>query len=322
VVYERVIYYDRAAKAYELVWAKFRTGQKAPDALFNAGVLRQALGQNKEAIAHYKEYANKFRDRKDAPDVAFNIGVVYENAGEDGPAYKAYTEYARNYRSSGKRVIEAYTRAGRMSFKLGQFARAKEELVTAQRLYKAATGADKKAGTTWAAEARYYEGELVFREYEKVSLDVKISALNKALTQKTKLLGDAEKIYVSVAEYNDPKWATAALFRYGQVYDLFGEALAASANKPPANLPQDQVTAYQDKLNEIAVTIQDKAVEAFTVGYKKAIELQVYDEFTAKIRTALGRLSAAKYPPERESRSRERIGDRPPKQELVTEIAR
>jgi len=321
-VYERVIYYDRAAKAYELVWAKFRTGPKAPDALFNAGVLRQALGQNKEAIAHYREYANKFRDRKDAPDVAFNIGVVQENAGEDGPAYKAYVEYAKVYRSSGKRVIEAYTRAGRMSFKLGQFARAKEELATAQRMWKAASGDAKKIGTTWAAEARYYEGELVFREYEKVSLDVKVAQLNAALTKKTKLLGDAEKIYVSVSEYNDPKWATAALFRYGQIYDLFGEALAASAAKPPANLPPDQVQAYQDKLNEIAVTIQDKAVEAFTVGYKKAIELQVYDEFTAKIRTALGKLAGAKFPPERESRSRERIGDRPPKQELVTEIAR
>jgi hypothetical protein len=209
-----------------------------------------------------------------------------------------------------------------MSFKLGQFARAKEELSTAQRLWKASTGNDKKAGVTWAAEARYYEGELVFREYEKVSLDVKVAQLNAALTKKTKLLADAEKIYVSVAEYNDPKWATAALFRYGQIYDLFGEALAASAAKPPANLPQDQIQAYQDKLNEIAVTIQDKAVEAYTVGYKKAIDLQVYDEFTAKIRTALGRLAATKFPPEREGRSRERIGDRPPKQEFVTEIAR
>ena len=322
VVYEKVIFYDKAAAAYELVWQKFRTGSKAADALFNAGVLRQALGQNKEAISHYREYANKFRDRKDALDVAFNIGVVYESSGEDGPAYKAYAEYARGNRSSGKRVIEAWTRAGRMSFKLGQFQRAKEELVTAQRLWKAASGDAKKAGTTWAAEARYYEGELVFRDYEKVSLDVTVAQLNAALTKKTKLLGDAEKVYVSVAEFNDPKWATAALYRYGQIYDLFGEALAASAAKPPAQIPQNQVQAYQDKLNEIAVQIQDKAVEAYTVGYKKAIEMQVYDEFTAKIRTALGKLAASKYPPEREGRSKERIGDRPPKQDFVTEIAR
>ncbi|HEU0029242.1 MAG TPA: tetratricopeptide repeat protein [Kofleriaceae bacterium] len=321
-VYEKVIYYDRAAKAYELVWQKFRTGPKAPDALFNAGVLRQALGQNKEAIAHYKTYATKFADRKDAPDVAFNIGVVYENAGDEGAAYKAYSDYARTYRSSGKRVIEAWTRAGRMSFKAGQFRRAKDELGTAQKLWKSASGKDKAVGTPWAAEARYYEGEIVFREYEKISLDVKPKDLEKALKAKSKLLGDAEKVYGSVIDFQDLKWATAALYRMGQVYDGFAEALATAGAKPPPSVPPDLVQAYQDKINEYVVNIQDKAVELFTAGYQKAIQMQVYDEYTAKIRTALGRLSAKKFPPERESRGKERIGDRPPTPEIISEIAR
>jgi cellulose synthase operon protein C len=321
-VYEKVIYYDRAAKAYELVWTKFRTGGKAADALFNAGLLRQALGQNKEAIAHYREYTAKFPSRKDAPDVAFNIGVVYENAGDDGPAYKAYADYAREYRSSGKRIVEAWTRAGRMSLKLGQYKRAKDELVTAQKLWKGMFGKDKAASTTWAAEARYHEGELVFREYEKLTLDVKPAQLEKALKAKSKLLSDAEKVYSSVIDYQDLKWATAALFRMGQVYDGFAEALATAGDKPPPSVPPDQVQVYQDTINEYVVNIQDKAVELFAAGYKKAIDLQVYDEYTAKIREALGRLAAQKYPPERESRSRERIGDRPPVPDLVTEIVR
>jgi hypothetical protein len=50
--------------------------------------------------------------------------------------------------------------------------------------------------------------------------------------------------------------------------------------------------------------------------------MQVYDEYTAKIREALGRLDGGKFPPEREARSKERIGDRPPNPELVQEIAR
>jgi len=50
--------------------------------------------------------------------------------------------------------------------------------------------------------------------------------------------------------------------------------------------------------------------------------MQVYDEYTAKIREALGRLAGDKFPPERESRSRERIGDRPPTPEIVTEVSR
>lgn len=320
VVYEKVIFYDKAAKAYEAVWTKFRTGSKSADALYNAGLLRQALGQNKEAIAHYQEYAKKFRERKDAPDVAFNIGVVYEQAGDEGPAYQAYADYTKTYRSTGKRLIEAYTRAGRMSFKLGQMKRAKDDFLAAQRLYKVSSGAEKKAATPWAAEARYYEGELIFREYEKVTLDVKPAQLEKALNQKSKLLASAEKTYVSVVDYQDLKWATAALYRVGQVYDGFAESLVNAAT--PKGLSPEQAQAYRDGLDVYVVDIQAKAVDLFTTGYQKAIQMQVYDEYTAKIRESLGRLAGDKFPPEREARSKERIGDRPPAADLVTEIAR
>jgi len=302
------------------VWTKFRTGSKSADALYNAGLLRQALGQNKEAIAHYQEYAKKFRERKDAPDVAFNIGVVYEQAGDEGPAYQAYLDYTKFYRSSGKRVVEAYTRAGRMSYRLGQFKRSKDEFVTAQKIWKGQNGAEKKASTSWAAEARYYEGELIFKDYEKVTLDVNPNKLEKALKQKTKLLSDAEKVYTSVVDYNDLKWATAALFRVGQVYDGFAESLVNAAT--PKGLTPDQQQAYRDALDVYVVDIQGKAVDLFTAGYQKAIQMQVYDEYTAKIREALGRLASDKFPPEREARQKERIGDRPPTPEIVTEVAR
>ncbi|MBA3453165.1 MAG: tetratricopeptide repeat protein, partial [Deltaproteobacteria bacterium] len=319
-VYEKVIFFDKAAKAYELVWTKFRTGSKSADALYNAGLLRQALGQNKEAIAHYQEYARKFRERKDAPDVAFNIGVVYEQAGDEGPAYQAYLDYTKIYRSTGKRIVEAYTRAGRMSFRLGQFKRSKDDFITAQKIWKGQAGAEKKLGTPWAAEARYYEGELIFKDYEKVTLDVNPAKLEKALKTKTKLLSEAEKVYTSVVDYQDLKWATAALFRVGQVYDGFAESLVNAAT--PKGLSADQQQAYRDALDVYVVDIQDKAVELFTAGYQKAIQMQVYDEYTAKIREALGRLNADKFPPEREARSRERIGDRPPSPEIVTEVSR
>ncbi len=322
LVYEKVIYYDRAAKAYELVYEKFGKGPKAADALFNAAVLRQALGEHDKAIAHYQDYAKKFKERKDAPDVAFNIGVVFEESSDDGKAYQAYAGFAATYRSTGKHLVESHTRAGRTSFRLGQYKRAKEEMVLAQKLYKNASGKDKTEGKTWAAEARYYEGELILRDYDKVTLDVKPAQLSAALKTKSKLLADAEKVYLSTIDFQDLKWATASLYRVGQIYDAFGDALTAAANKPPPGLTPDQVSAYQDAINGYVVQMQDKAVTAFEVGYGKSIQMQVYDEYTAKIREALGRLAADKYPPEHEGRSHERTGDRPPKLELVTEVAR
>ena len=113
-------------------------------------------------------------------------------------------------------------------------------------------------------------------------------------------------------DYQDLKWATAALFRVGQVYDGFAEALATAASKPPASLTADQVQAYQDGINAYVVDIQDKAVTLYTAGYQKAIQMQVYDEYTAKIREALGRLASDKFPPEKEARSKERVRDRAP----------
>jgi tetratricopeptide (TPR) repeat protein len=319
-VYEKVIYYDRAAKAYELVVEKFGKGEKAADALFNAGLLRQALGQNDKAIAHYKEYTKRFASRKDAPDVAFNIGVVYQEAGQEGPAYQAYADYARVYKSTGKRIIEAHTRAGLMSFQLGQFKRAKEDFAAAQAIYKHATGAEKAAGKTWAAEARYYDGELVFRDFEKITLDVKPSQLSSALKQKAKLLAEAKGIYLSVADFQDARWGDAALYRIGQIFDGFAESLV---NAPtPKNLPQDQQDAYRAALDEYVVQYQQNAVDAFNFGYQTVLKNQIYDEFTAKIRAALGKLDAKNFPPENEARQKDRQGDRAPNPDFITEIAR
>ena len=71
------------------------------------------------------------------------------------------------------------------------------------------------------------------------SLDVKPKDLTKALERKSKLLAEAEKLYVSIADFKDPKWATAALFRYGQIYDAFAEALVKAAETPPPNVPKE-----------------------------------------------------------------------------------
>ncbi|MCE9574473.1 MAG: tetratricopeptide repeat protein [Deltaproteobacteria bacterium] len=321
-VYERVAYFDRAAQAYELVAEKFATKSKSDkiaDALYNAGVLRQALGQNDKAIAHYQQYAKKYRERKDADDVQFRIAEVYEAGGDDGHADQAFRAYLQSY-PNGARVVEAHVRAGRTSFRLGQLGRAAKSMDDALRIWKRAGGKEKDRIRPFAAEARYYQGELIFRDYEKITLDVKPKDLNKTLKKKAAMLDKAQTAYLDVVNYEDLKWATAALYRVGQVYDGFAEALTSAPT--PAGLSEADQQAYRDGLDSYVIDIQDKAVELFSTGYQKAIQMQVYDQYTAKIREALGRLAADKYPPEREARGKVRTGDRPLTLDLVEEVAR
>lgn len=317
---EEVAYFGEAATAYELVVDKFPGSEDAPHALYNAGLLRAALGQHDKAIAHYRAYASKYDKRDDAAEVAFQIGAVYEEAGDDGHADQAFRSYAEQYRASPRRALEARVRAARAALRLGQSKRAAEQLELALKLWKRLEGKDRAAAQKWAAEARYQQGELVFKEYEQVSLDVKPKLLEKTLKRKSELLGRAQTVYLSVVDYGDLKWSTASLYRVGQIYDGFAEALRTAPT--PAGLSEAEATAYRDALDTYVIDIEEKAIELFSTGYSKAIQMQVYDGFTGKIREALGRLSANQYPPERESRSGQRIGDRAVPDELLEGIDR
>ena len=320
-VYEKMAHFDLAAEAYEVVVAKYPGSEHGADAMFNAGVLRQALGEHRKAIVHYQLYAKRFKKRRDTGEVAFRIGVVYEDSGDDGRAERAFRDYAKNYARGGKHVIEAHTRAGRTALRLGHGKRASREFATALNLYKRIK---KKPGKEtvrrWAAEARYLQGELIHRQYEAISLDVKPRRLKRTLNNKTKLLDQAQKIYLDVVDFGDLQWATAALFRIGQIYEVFAESLR-EAPIPP-NLAKAEGELYKSELENYVVDIEDRAIELFATGYRKAIDLRVYNRYTRLIREALGRLAPSRFPPEHEARARVRVGDRPFTPTLVEEVIR
>jgi hypothetical protein len=70
------------------------------------------------------------------------------------------------------------------------------------------------------------------------------------------------------------------------------------------------------------IEIEEVSIELYSTGYQQAVQMQVYDSYTKKIREALGRVASQQYPPERESRSEVRTGDRPLKIDLVEEVDR
>ena len=232
----------------------------------------------------------------------------------------SFRAYATAHHDVPKRVIEALVRSARTSLRLGQSKRATESLDGALKLWKRIDPKDRAAARPWAAEARYYQGELLFKEYEAVALDVKPRLLQKTLKRKSELLGKAQAVYLSVIDYEDLKWATASLYRVGQIYDGFSEALRTAPT--PAGLSAADATAYRDALDSYVIDIEEKAIDLYAAGYQKAITMQVYDGYTKKIREALGRLSANQYPPEREARGDERVGDRSIADELIEGIDR
>jgi tetratricopeptide (TPR) repeat protein len=318
-VYEQMAYYDKAADAYALVATKYEDDtQYASDATYNAGALEQAQGHPKQAIKFYQLYAKKFANKDDAEQVAFRIGVVYEEAGDHASAAGAFRGYAARYKR-GDHVIQAHTRAARAALKLGKEKQAAEDLAAAVKLWKAA-GKDQKRTSRWGAEARYLQGELVFQDYQRVSLDVKPRQLKKQLDKKSNLLADAQEIYTSVIDYGDAGQAAGALHRIGQLYEGFASELRSAP--VPKGLTGEEEELYRQELETYVIQVEEKAIEAYSIGYKRAIELRIYNQFTKNLRQALSKLSSTEYPPENEVRAGTRRGDRPPEPEVIKDVVR
>ena len=161
---------------------------------------------------------------------------------------------------------------------------------------KADLGPDGKYA---AAHARYMEGERVLERFDKIKIEGDVKQLSGRLKQKAELLKAASALFLDVVSLGVAEWTTAALYQIGRTYETFSKSLKESP--PPSGLSDADKEAYQTQIDEFAVPIEERSLDAYENGWKKAIELQIYNQWTAKMRESLGRLNAELYPPFKET---------------------
>jgi hypothetical protein len=91
------------------------------------------------------------------------------------------------------------------------------------------------------------------------------------------------------------EWTTAALYQIGFAYESFAQALLNSP--PPDSLSDQEKELFSQALDEFVIPIEERSIEAYESGWLKALELGIFNEWTAKMREALGRLNSELYPP-------------------------
>ena len=143
-------------------------------------------------------------------------------------------------------------------------------------------------------------GELVFDEYKKIKLRPPKNRLVRLLKQKAALLKKAEALFTRVVEAGHMEWASAALYRIGDMYAQFAQAIYKAPM--PKGLASREQQVYRQELQSLAFPIEDKALAAFAISHQMARKHGYYSQWSRKTMEMLRRLDPGKYKKEEEIR--------------------
>jgi tetratricopeptide (TPR) repeat protein len=258
--------------------------------------LRLSARDYDKAVQDGHRFIDKFPKDSASDDVYFLVGRAHEAQGKHADAAATYREFLKRSKNADRRV-EAYTRLGQVYLATGDRKAADGAFGSA---VSDARKQKKKLeqGRYYAAQARYLQGDEALRDFDSVKIEGDVRGLSGRLKAKSKLLGRAASIYADVVGFEVAEWVTAALYKIGQTYERFAKALNDAP--VPERLSEQEQQVYRDELSMFVVPIEERALEAYEGGYKKARELGIYNKWTVLMREGLTRMNEVEYPPIRE----------------------
>ncbi|MDP1922570.1 MAG: tetratricopeptide repeat protein [Myxococcales bacterium] len=273
------------APSAEQVWEE----QKAQDALYNAGVFRDGLGQYKQALKNREKFLELWPKSKDAEAVTKSIIDLHEKMALWTKAQKLYEEYEKDQLKDPSKLLWAEGRiASIYEEKLKNPNGARKIFVRILDYYEKLNKKQKEALDIQAldgvARASFVMNEDDFKRYSGIKLKwttlQNIGELKGSIKTKAKGLEDIQKAYTKTVQFKSADPAICALARIGLAYDQFAEALS---NPPvPKGIPEELLFEVKNQFEQEALPIRSKASEAFAATVQKSQELDVFNPCSSK----------------------------------------
>jgi cellulose synthase operon protein C len=277
-------------------YAKF---EHERDAAYNAVVLREATGEHDRAVLDGAKFLAAFGSSPEADEIVLQMGRAHLHAGRARDAADLYRRYLAHASNLDHRA-EGFVFLAQAQLKAGDERGAEASLEEAVTLGKRRARELGAAGKYAATHARYMQGERILAKFEEIQIQGDVRQLKARLKHKTELLKDAAKAFLDCVSMGVAEWTTAALYQIGHMYEAFAKVLRDSS--PPAEVKtEDQRSDYAAQIEEFAVPMEERSLDAYENGWKKALDLGIYNQWTAKMRDALGRLNSELYPPFKET---------------------
>lgn len=295
---------DEKADGAEQVWEE----QKAQDALFNAGIFREGLGQYKVALKNRDRYLELWPKSKDAEAVEKSIIDLHEKMGAWKKVLDGLEAYEKKHTKDPNKILVSEGRIATIYEEKLKNAKAARGVY--ERIWKYYDQLPKRLKDTLeiqaldpVARASFLQNEDDWKKYSGIKLKwskvQNIGELKGSIKVKGDALVDVQKAYTRTVTLKSADPAICALHKIGMAYDQFAEQLV---NFPvPKGLPEELLIELKPQFEQQAEQPKQKATEAFAAVVQKSQELDVFNPCTrAALEMLRTKYAPTQFPPMRE----------------------
>jgi tetratricopeptide (TPR) repeat protein len=257
--------------------------EKARDALYNAGVLREGLGQYARAEANRQLFVETWPASADAPRVFLSLADLAGRQGAVSKEQRLLEEYQQRYVKDPTEWLAVQDRIAHLFHKAGNGAAERRAYEQALHYWTPRRGQVGERGLAVVAQAQYLALEPAFEAYDRIDFAVpgrlspqrQVKWLKDQLQFKSTRLLELQKRYTAVVETKQAEPAVCALYKIGLAYQRFGGALRHAPIPKEIRREKALAEEYRTQLGQLAEAPEKKAVEALEYALAKSSELSV-----------------------------------------------
>lgn len=294
---ERFYNYDKAVETFVELAQRYKEGKHAADASFNAARLLEQTQQYKRAANAYIRFVDQYPDHEDVAQIYLGAATCYERLDDQKNALKIYLNFIQRYGSidkNSKLVISSLAKTLDIYKKYGNNRAVK---ATRQKLIDEFERRGLQPGSYEArfpAQARFEQIEARFENFTRLKIKGSMRKQGQIIKSMKEEIAGLTEEYSALLKYKSLDWNIAAFYRIGLLRQLFSKALY---NIPlPQGLSPEEEDIYVTQIEEIAIPIEDDAVQRFETAYQKAREFRISNDWTRKILLSLNQYKPAEYP--------------------------
>ncbi len=313
---ERFFEFANAVRTYQLFYEKyegespeeleemgFQIQEKRPKALLSSAVLSENLQRYEKSARLYEQFVEQYPNNEQAASSQWQAVKTWRKADRTQKMIEAFDTYKSEFGSKPENaenvlqgmnwIAEHYQDQGNDEKALDQYRSILE--VFEKRELK--PGSDS---AYYAAKAQFQLAEQKYQEWKKIKIEGELSAQKKLLDKKIKEQKKVSKAFKKVWDYKNLEYTLASSFRVGSLFQGFAEALYQVPI--PFDPGTEKYRMYRTQLEDIAIPLEDKAIERYEQTIKKAREEKIVNEWTKKTLNELNKYRPEEYPLYKESR--------------------